>query len=118
VLGMRRVTALVGPSGAGKSSVFNVLLGFIQPQRGRVLIDGHDLTRLDPDHWLRHVAWVPQRPHVFDGSILDNIRMGNTSIGPEAVRAAARAAHADEFIEQLPRDYGTALGERGQNLSG
>jgi len=118
VLGMRRVTALVGPSGAGKSSVFNVLLGFIQPQRGRVLIDGHDLTRLDPDHWLRHVAWVPQRPHVFEGSILDNIRMSDASIGIEAVRAAARAAHADEFIEGLPRDYHTMLGEHGQNLSG
>ena len=114
----QHVTALVGPSGAGKSSVLNVLLGFIQPQRGRVLIDGHDLTQLDPDYWLRHVAWVPQRPHLFQGSILDNIRMGDASIGMEAVRAAARAAHADEFIERLPHGYDTAVGEHGQNLSG
>jgi ATP-binding cassette, subfamily C, bacterial CydD len=118
VLEAQRVTALVGPSGAGKSSVLNVLLGFIQPQRGRVLIDGHDLSRLDPDHWLRHVAWVPQRPHLFQGSILDNIRMGDASIGMEAVRTAARAAHADEFIERLPRGYDSTVGEQGQNLSG
>jgi len=118
VVAAQRVTALVGPSGAGKSSVLNVLLGFIQPQRGRVLIDGHDLAQLDPDYWLRHVAWVPQRPHLFQGSILDNIRMGDASVSQEAVRVAARAAHADEFIERLPRDYDSTVGERGQNLSG
>jgi ATP-binding cassette subfamily C protein CydD len=118
VLTAQHATALVGPSGAGKSSVLNLLLGFIQPQRGRVLIDGHDLIQLDPDYWLRHVAWVPQRPHLFQGSILDNIRMGDAGIGMEAVRAAARAAHADEFIERLPHGYDTAVGERGQNLSG
>jgi len=118
VLATQRVTALVGPSGAGKSSVLNLLLGFIQPQRGRVLIDGHDLIQLDPDYWLRHVAWVPQRPHLFQGSILDNIRMGDAGIGMEAVRAAARAAHADEFIDRLPHGYDTAVGEYGQNLSG
>ena len=113
-----RVTALVGPSGAGKSTVLNLLLGFLQPQRGRVLIDGRDLAALDAAHWLRHVAWVPQRAHLFEGSILDNIRLGDPAAAPEAVRAAARRAHADEFIERLPRGYDTPLGERGLNLSG
>jgi len=117
-LAAQRITAMVGPSGAGKSTVLGVLLGFVQPQRGRVLVDGHDLARLDPDYWLRHVAWVPQRTHLFEGSILDNIRMGNAGIGFQAVRAAARAAHADEFIERLPRGYDSAVDERGQNLSG
>jgi ATP-binding cassette subfamily C protein CydD len=98
--------------------VLNVLLAFLQPQRGRVLVDGHDLTHLDPDYWLRHVAWLPQRPHLFQGSILDNIRMGNASVNLEAVRAAAREANADEFIERLPHGYDSTVGERGQNLSG
>jgi ATP-binding cassette, subfamily C, bacterial CydD len=117
-LAAERLTALVGPSGAGKTTVLNVLLGFVHAQRGRVLVGGHDLTRLDPDHWLRHIAWLPQRAHLFRGTILDNIRMADPSIGFEAVRAAARGAHADEFIERLPQGYDTAVGERGQNLSG
>jgi len=113
-----RLTALVGPSGAGKSTALNLLLGFVRAQRGRVLIDGHDLAALDPEYWLRHVAWVPQRAHLFEGSISDNIRLGDPAVGPEAVRAAARQAHADAFIERLPLGYDTPLGERGQNLSG
>ncbi|HTS54177.1 MAG TPA: thiol reductant ABC exporter subunit CydD [Burkholderiales bacterium] len=117
-LAAERLTALVGPSGAGKTTVLNVLLGFVHAQRGRVLVGGHDLTRLDPDYWLRHIAWLPQRAHLFRGTILDNIRMADPGIAFEAVRAAARGAHADEFIERLPQGYDTAVGERGQNLSG
>ncbi len=118
MLAAERVTALVGPSGAGKSTVLKLLLGFVRAQRGRVLVGEHDLTQLDPEHWLGHVAWVPQRPHLFQGSILDNIRMTNGAISVEMVRSAARLAHADEFIERLPRGYDTEVGERGQNLSG
>jgi ATP-binding cassette subfamily C protein CydD len=117
-LAAERVTALVGPSGAGKTTVLNVLLGFVRAQRGRVLVGGHELTQVDPDFWLRRVAWLPQRPHLFRGTILDNIRMADASVGFEAVRAAARRAHADEFIERLPQGYDTPVGERGQNLSG
>ncbi|MGE5666782.1 MAG: ABC transporter ATP-binding protein/permease, partial [Betaproteobacteria bacterium] len=113
-----RVTALVGPSGAGKSTALNLLLGFVRAQRGRIRVDGHDLAELDPAHWLAHVAWLPQRPHLFEGSILDNIRLGNSEASAEAVRAAAREADADEFIRRLPQGYDTPVGERGQNLSG
>ncbi len=117
-LAAERVTALVGASGAGKTTVLNILLGFVHAQRGRVLAGGHGLTELHPDYWLRQVAWLPQRAHLFRGSILDNIRMADTSVGFEAVRAAARRAHADEFIERLSQGYDTPVGERGQNLSG
>ena len=113
-----RVTALVGPSGAGKSTALNMLLGFVRAQRGRVLIGAHGLDDLDPDHWLSHVAWVPQRPHLFRGSVLDNIRMFDEKIGFGAVRSAAQQAHAEEFIDRLPQGYETEVGERGQNLSG
>ena len=118
ILPAERVTALVGPSGAGKSTVLKVLLGFVRAQSGRVLVGEHDLARLSPEHWLGHVAWVSQRPHLFQGSILDNIRMGDGTISFEMVRSAARLAHADEFIERLPQGYDTEVGERGQNLSG
>ncbi|HSQ82190.1 MAG TPA: thiol reductant ABC exporter subunit CydD [Casimicrobiaceae bacterium] len=113
-----RVAALVGPSGAGKSTVLNLLLGFVHAQRGRVLVGGHDLADIDPESWLAHVAWLPQRPHLFEGSILDNIRLGNPGASVEAVRAAAREADADEFIGRLRQGYDTPVGERGQNLSG
>ena len=112
------VTALVGPSGAGKSTLLALLLGFLRPQAGRILVGGHDLARLDPDWWLKAVAVVPQRPHMFAGSILDNIRLGDDSIGRDRVRTAARRAAADDFIEALSQGYDTPLGEHGQTLSG
>jgi ATP-binding cassette subfamily C protein CydD len=90
----------------------------VRAQRGRVLIGAHDLEHLDPDHWLSHVAWVPQRPHLFRGSVLDNIRMFDANIGFGAVRSAAQQAHAEDFIDRLPQGYETEVGERGQNLSG
>ncbi|MEJ2687273.1 MAG: thiol reductant ABC exporter subunit CydD [Gammaproteobacteria bacterium] len=110
--------ALVGPSGAGKTTVVNVLLGFVQPSAGQVLINGRPLGELDPDDWLRHVAWVPQHPRLFHGTVLENIRLGNPGADADAVREAARLALADEFIEVLPRGYRTVVGEGGQGLSG
>jgi len=112
------IVALVGPSGAGKSTLLSLLLGFLRPQSGRVLVNGHDLATLDPAHWLGHVAVVPQRPHMFEGSVLDNIRLGEPDAGLDRVRAAAALAAADGFIAALPRGYDTPLGEHGETLSG
>jgi ATP-binding cassette subfamily C protein CydD len=110
--------AVVGPSGAGKTTVASLLLGFIRPDRGSIRIDGVDLSGLDLDDWRRHLAWLPQNPRLFQGSIADNIRLGLPDADLEAVRDAARRAHAAEFIEQLPAGYDTAIGERGAGLSG
>lgn len=112
------IVALVGPSGAGKSTLLSLLLGLLRPQSGRVLANGHDLATLDPAHWLGHVAVVPQRPHMFEGSVLDNIRLADPDAGLDRVRAAARLAAADGFIAALPRGYDTPLGEHGETLSG
>lgn len=112
------ITALVGPTGAGKSTLIALLLGFVRPQRGRVLIGGVDLAEIAPDHLMRQVALVPQRPHMFEGTMLDNIRLGDGAISREAVREAAREAAADAFIDALPQGYDTPLGEHGQTLSG
>ena len=114
--------ALVGPSGAGKTTIASLLLGFARPDRGRILIDGIDLNTLDLDDWRRRLAWLPQNPRLFQGTLLDNIRLGLADAPPEpdlaAVREAARRAHAAEFIEQLPLGYDTPVGERGAGLSG
>ncbi|MER5389097.1 thiol reductant ABC exporter subunit CydD [Saccharopolyspora sp. NPDC002686] len=109
--------ALVGPSGAGKSTVLHLLLGFVQPTSGRVLVDGVDLRELDLDDWRRQLAWVPQHPHLFAGTIADNIRLGAAGASMAEVQAAAQAAHAAEFIEQHPAGYQAQLGDRAAELS-
>ncbi|WP_405150847.1 thiol reductant ABC exporter subunit CydD [Sphaerisporangium sp. NBC_01403] len=108
--------ALVGESGAGKSTLLHLLLGFVTPSEGRVLIGGVDLTTLDLDAWRGRLAFVPQRPHLFASSVADNIRLGSPA-SDEDVRTAAAAARAAEFVEALPEGYATVVGERGANLS-
>ncbi|MDA0632565.1 thiol reductant ABC exporter subunit CydD [Nonomuraea sp. MCN248] len=109
--------ALVGESGSGKSTLLNLLLGFVPPSEGRVLVDGADLRTLDLEAWRARLAFVPQRAHLFTTSVADNIRLGRPSASMDEVRRAARAAYADEFVDDLPDGYGTRVGERGANLS-
>ncbi len=110
--------ALVGPSGAGKSTLFDLLLRFRDPQQGSVKLNGQDLCRLDLQELRAQYALVPQQPVLFSSSVLDNLRYGRPNATDEEVRAAAKAAHAEEFIEQLPLGYDSFLGEQGVKLSG
>ncbi|WP_440067038.1 thiol reductant ABC exporter subunit CydD [Streptosporangium sp. OZ121] len=107
--------ALVGESGAGKSTLLHLLLGFVTPSEGRVLVDGAEIG--DHDSWRARLAFVPQRPHLFATSVADNIGLGAPGATIGEIRAAARAAQADEFVTALPEGYDTVLGERGTNLS-
>ncbi|UXZ98162.1 ATP-binding cassette domain-containing protein [Pseudomonas phytophila] len=110
--------ALVGPSGAGKSTLFDLLLRFYDPQAGQILIEGLPIAQLDPQDLRRHFALVSQTPALFFGSVEDNIRYGNASASTEQVEAAARIAHAHEFILQMANGYQTHLGDGGLGLSG
>ncbi len=110
--------ALVGPSGAGKSTVYDLLLRFYDPTQGRILLDGHPLTRLDPMDLRRCFALVSQSPALFFGSIEENIRYGNPSATLAQVQEAAKIAYAHDFIEQMPHGYQTHLGDAGLGLSG
>ncbi|WP_241779429.1 thiol reductant ABC exporter subunit CydD, partial [Thiomonas arsenitoxydans] len=114
----RGLTALVGASGAGKSTALHALMALVQPEAGRILVNETPLTTLDATDWLRHVAWVPQRPHVFEGTVRDNIALGQSDPPQDEVERAARAAQAHDFIAALPQGYDTPLGERGLGLSG
>ncbi|HCJ0812127.1 TPA: ATP-binding cassette domain-containing protein, partial [Pseudomonas aeruginosa] len=110
--------ALVGPSGAGKSTLFDLLLRFFDPQQGRLLLDGQPIVELDPADLRRSFALVSQNPALFFGSVEENIRYGRPHASAAEVEAAARAAHAHEFILGLPQGYATHLGEGGIGLSG
>lgn len=110
--------ALVGPSGAGKSTLFDLLLRFYDPQQGQILLEGQPITQLDPQDLRRCFALVAQTPALFFGTIEDNIRYGNAGASDEQVQAAARIAHAHDFILQMPEGYKTHLGDGGLGLSG
>ncbi|MHC1479509.1 ABC transporter transmembrane domain-containing protein [Frateuria aurantia] len=110
--------ALVGPSGAGKSTVLALLLRFYDPQQGRILFDGIDIRDLRLAELRGAVALVPQEAAIFAGSAADNLRFGHQAATDQQLRAAAKAAAADDFIEALPQQYDTTLGEHGVRLSG
>ncbi|MCZ7439836.1 thiol reductant ABC exporter subunit CydD [Micromonospora sp. WMMC241] len=109
--------AVIGPSGAGKSTLLNLLLGFVAPTAGRVTVDGVDLAGVDLDAWRRELAWVPQRAHLFAGSLADNIRLGAPDTPDAALAAAVADAALDEVLDALPDGLDTRLGERGHGLS-
>ncbi|MFE1787419.1 thiol reductant ABC exporter subunit CydD [Streptomyces sp. NPDC059525] len=117
VVGPGECVALTGPSGAGKSTLLNVLLGFVRPTSGRVRIGGTDLAELSLEQWRERIAWVPQRPHLFAGTIAENVRLARPAAADDAVEAALRDAGAWEFVSALPRGTQTLLGEGGAGLS-
>ncbi|MBT2477958.1 thiol reductant ABC exporter subunit CydD [Streptomyces sp. ISL-94] len=109
--------ALTGPSGAGKSTILQVLLGFVTPTGGRVRVAGVDLAELSPAQWRERIAWVPQRPHLFAGTIAENVRLARAAASEAEVAAALRDAGAWDFVSALPRGVQTPLGEGGAGLS-
>jgi subfamily B ATP-binding cassette protein HlyB/CyaB len=112
------VLGIVGPSGSGKSTLTKLIQRFYVPEEGQVLLDGADLSQVDPA-WLRaHIGVVLQENLLFNRSIHDNIALANPAMARTQVIAIARLAGADEFIGKLPQGYDTMLEERGANLSG
>ncbi|MGL4414790.1 ABC transporter transmembrane domain-containing protein [Roseinatronobacter monicus] len=110
--------ALVGPSGAGKTTILQLLMRYYDPKSGHIRIDGMDLRDMERSDFRRAIALVPQDPVIFATSAMDNIRFGRPGASDSEVLAAARAAHADTFLDRLPDGYNTELGERGVMLSG
>jgi ATP-binding cassette, subfamily B, bacterial MsbA len=112
------VLALVGPSGAGKSTIFNLIPRFYDPTDGQICLDGLDLRSIALVSLRTRIGLVPQETQLFSGTIRENLRYGKLDASEAELEAAARAANADEFIEQLSDGYETLVGERGVKLSG
>jgi len=112
------VTALVGPSGGGKSTIFNLLLRFYEEYRGSIIIDGAEISLVSRKSLRDHMAFVGQDAFLFRGSIRENIAMGSPDATDDEVVAAAKAAHADDFIAKFSLGYDTQVGEHGMQLSG
>jgi thiol reductant ABC exporter CydD subunit len=111
------IVALMGPSGSGKSTVAGLLLGFLRPDEGDVAVDGIGVAELDLADWRRRVAWLPQRPTIFGGTVRDNIAMGAPLASERGLREAAALAAADAFVDDLRHGYDTRLGDGGRALS-
>lgn len=112
-----RSTALIGRSGAGKTTVVNLLCRFVEPDSGRILVDGSPLDRIDPSQWRKHIALASQELELVDGTIFENIVYGQDAASADDAERAAKLAEAHGFIEQLPQGYRTVVGYRGVNLS-
>ncbi|MEV4243456.1 ABC transporter ATP-binding protein [Streptosporangium canum] len=110
--------ALVGPSGAGKSTVLNLVIGFLRPTSGHILLDGRDMETLDMRTYRRFLSVVPQESILFEGTIRENVTYGMADVSEDRVRQALRDANALEFIDRLPDGLDTVVGERGARLSG
>jgi ATP-binding cassette subfamily B protein len=110
--------AFVGHSGSGKSTLLNLVLGFLRPTEGRILLDGRDIEQLDLRTARRFVSVVPQESVLFEGSIRDNVTYGLGEVSDDAVRAALRDANALDIVDALPDGWDTLVGERGARLSG
>ncbi|MCQ2457348.1 MAG: ABC transporter ATP-binding protein/permease [Clostridia bacterium] len=109
---------IIGPTGSGKTTLVNLIPRFYDATEGRILLDGTDVRRIDPEHLRRSVAVVSQKALLFSGTIRDNLKWGRADASDEQIREAARIACADEFIEKSEKGYDTRLGQGGVNLSG
>jgi len=109
--------ALVGSSGAGKTTLIQVLMGFLPLQHGQIWLGDTPLSQVALDAWWQQIAWLPQQPQLFTGTVAENIALGQ-AIDEKRVQQAAAQAQAHEFIQALPQAYATRIGEAGHGLSG
>ncbi|HEY0224579.1 MAG TPA: ABC transporter ATP-binding protein, partial [Pseudolabrys sp.] len=113
-----KLTALVGPSGGGKSTIFNLIMRFYDTERGKVVIDGQDVSQVSRRSLRQYIAYVGQDVFLFRGTVRENIAFGKPGASEDEIVAAAKAAYAHDFIQSFPRGYDTPVGEHGLQLSG
>lgn len=112
------MTALAGHTGSGKTTLAYLLLGFLSPGEGKISLNKVNIDSFDPEEWRKMIAYVPQHPHFFNGTVLENLKLSNPGASSEEITEAAKKAGAHEFIEMLPEGYYTLLTENASRLSG
>jgi thiol reductant ABC exporter CydD subunit len=112
-----QITALVGPSGAGKSTIATLLMRLADPTEGRITCAGSDLRAFDPDAWRSQIAWVPQRPTLFTGTVAENLALYAPKASRAQIQQAAQAVGAEQLIQELPQGFDTPIGEGARRLS-
>jgi ATP-binding cassette subfamily C protein CydD len=117
-IGAGTTVALVGPTGAGKTTVAGLVLRFLVPDAGVLRADGRELEEIPPEEWRRRIAWVPQRPRLFHGSLLENLRLARPAASKEELERAVAAARLEGVVRDLPKGWDTPVGEEGERLSG
>lgn len=110
--------ALVGASGAGKTTCLSLLLGFIKPVKGQILINNRPLSDINLEHWQSQISWIPQNPTLFHGTILENIKLGNQQASDQDIKELCQTMGLHDFIMDLPDGYQTHIGERSYGISG
>ncbi|MFZ1282172.1 MAG: ATP-binding cassette domain-containing protein, partial [Ignavibacteriaceae bacterium] len=110
--------AIVGASGSGKTTLMNILLRFFNPTEGNIFIGETDLQFVKEEYWRNNLSWLPQNPHLFSKTILENLQIAKQQASFEEVIKAAKNAHIHEFILNLPNGYNTLVGENGAKISG
>lgn len=110
--------AIVGPSGIGKTTLLSLLLKFIQPSSGNIYVNDQALCEIEHDHWLEQIAYLPQQPKLFPGSIIENIKLANPNANPQQIQQALAAARVQDFTERLPNGLNTIIGENNAGVSG
>ncbi|MDL2337118.1 MAG: ATP-binding cassette domain-containing protein [Pseudomonadota bacterium] len=114
----QQLTVIVGPSGAGKTTLLDLVVGLLQPEAGRILVDGVPLGDLDLRQWRRQIGYVPQESVMVDESVAYNVALGEVDLDEDQIRAALRAANALDFVDAMPEGLQTRVGEGGSRLSG
>ena len=113
-----KMTVLIGPSGGGKTTVLNLAAGFLNPQEGNITYGGADLTEVSSAAWQRNIAYIPQQPHIFSATLLDNLKLYAPSKRQTEVQEIIERLELNAFLADFPQGYDTLLGENGQDLSG
>lgn len=110
--------AIIGPSGAGKSTILSLLLGFVEPRSGRILINDIPLSEIDPHAWRAALSWVPQKPHLFNQTLFENLTLAKPDAVMDEIPVLAESLHVADIARDLPQGYDSMLGEDGVRLSG
>ncbi len=110
-------SAIIGPSGAGKSTIFQILMRFLDPTSGQVCLDEININKISLDFWRKQIGWIPQKPYLFNGTLLENLKLGNPNVNYHKIQTVLKQTYLNDFIDQLPSGLETKISDLGTGIS-